>query len=158
MMTIILLCIAEALLFAPLSIYHIITITINKIRTKISFKDSLSKYGLPIIELTNNGNKFKFLCDTGATGSVIDSRVLDKIPHKLNDEEDEISGVGKEKITVKTCYAEFQYKNEPPDTIPFCVIDEFDLMNEGICGIVGAPYLVALGIQIDYKNAIIWHK
>ena len=51
-------------------------------RVDMSFKEAMDLVDLPVITFYNNGNKFNFLLDTGATMTVIDSNVLNSLSHE----------------------------------------------------------------------------
>ena len=53
-------------------------------KINISFREAIDLVGLPIITFYNEGKKFNFLLDTGATISVIDSNILNDFSFLLS--------------------------------------------------------------------------
>ena len=49
---------------------------------KMSFRETMDLCDLPIVTFINNGNKFNFLLDTGASKSVINTEVLQSMSYK----------------------------------------------------------------------------
>lgn len=49
---------------------------------KMSFRETMDLCDLPIVTFLNNGNKFNFLLDTGASKSVINTEVLQSMSYK----------------------------------------------------------------------------
>ena len=50
--------------------------------SKMSFRETMDLCDLPIVTFINNGNKFNFLLDTGASKSVINTEVLQSMSYK----------------------------------------------------------------------------
>ena len=47
----------------------------------MSFREPMDLTGLPVVTFKQGENKFNFVLDTGAVSSIIDSRVIDKLPY-----------------------------------------------------------------------------
>lgn len=52
---------------------------IHRIRTRISFEQSLKKSELIIIPLYNNGKKLNFIVDSGSTCNIINSSIVEEL-------------------------------------------------------------------------------
>lgn len=69
-------------------------------RVNMSFKEAMDLVDLPVITFYNNGKKFNFLLDTGATMSVIDSNVLSNLSHENLDDAGSVYGMEGNRIEV----------------------------------------------------------
>ena len=69
-------------------------------KINISFREAIDLVGLPIITFYNEGKKFNFLLDTGATISVIDSNILNDFSHEKLEKDGILFGMEGHKIDV----------------------------------------------------------
>ena len=53
--------------------------------SKMSFRETMDLCDLPIVTFINNGNKFNFLLDTGASKSVINAEIIQSMSFKETD-------------------------------------------------------------------------
>lgn len=60
---------------------------------KMSFRETMDLCDLPIVTFINNGNKFNFLLDTGASKSVINTEVLQSMSYKETNNSGKIYGL-----------------------------------------------------------------
>lgn len=131
--------------------------------TKLSFADSMGRLDLPIITLTNNGQTFNFLVDTGASISVVDSIVLDKIEHTKLNTVGEAYGI--DGNIVKVDYVSIKLtKEDITFTEQFQVmrLDAFDNLRETdnleLSGILGSAFLKAHSFVIDFEKLTLCTK
>lgn len=130
---------------------------------ELSFADSMGRLDLPVITLTNNGQTFNFLIDTGASISVVDSVALDKLNYtKLNTVGD---AYGIDGNVVKVSYVSMDLTNgDIAFTEQFQVmrLDAFDNLRESdnldLSGILGGSFLKALGCIIDFEKLALCTK
>lgn len=131
--------------------------------TRLSFADSMGRLNLPVITLTNNGQAFNFLVDTGASLSVVDSTALDKLVHtELNTIGD---AYGIDGNIVKVNYVEIQL-----DSANFTFTEQFQVMrleafdnlretdNLHLSGILGSAFLKTHGFIVDFKTLTLCSK
>ena len=121
--------------------------------------------GLPIVTLQNNGKKFNFVLDTGSYHSIINTDVLNHIPHKETDMSASIAGIDgvthKDQAVVHT---EFLYKDK---TIParLVVSDLSKVFAEikketgvQLHGLLGSDFFRDNRYIIDYKEMVAYSK
>lgn len=61
--------------------------------SKMSFRETMDLCDLPIVTFINNGNKFNFLLDTGASKSVINAEILQSMSFKETDNSGKVYGL-----------------------------------------------------------------
>jgi len=161
---IILLCVG---LFVVSYIWSLLESYINKVRTKICFKQSLKDCELAIISLYNGDKKLNFIIDSGSTSNVIDEQSIKGLAYK--DECADISkiqtyGVGGTQGTSKVVSMYLTAKNERFYEL-FYVMDMKDNFawgsnefGETIDGILGMDFLTHYNKIIDFDNCIIYSK
>ena len=149
----------------------VITIIINGIEdyhtrnslVRLSFTDNMGRLNLPIVSLTNNGQSFNFLIDTGATLSVIDSNALDKLAYTKVETTGNAYGVDGNIVPVEYARIELTYeKTKFVDEFQIMRVDAFDNIKESdkieIVGILGSTFLKRCDFTINYKDLIISAK
>lgn len=127
---------------------------------KLSFTDNMGRLNLPIVSLTNNGQSFNFLIDTGATFSVIDSNALDKLAYTKVETTGNAYGVDGNIIPVEYARIELNHKKTKfVDEFQIMRVDAFDNIKESdkieIVGILGSTFLKRYDFTINYKDLII---
>ena len=138
--------------------YH----TINSL-VRLSFTDNMGKLNLLIVSLTNNGQSFNFLIDTGATLSVIDSNALDKLAYTKVETTGNAYGVDGNIVPVEYARIELNHeKTKFVDEFQIMRVDAFDNIKESdkieIVGILGNTFLKRYDFTINYKDLIISSK
>ena len=130
---------------------------------RLSFTDNMGRLNLPIVSLTNNGQSFNFLIDTGATLSVIDSNALDKLAYTKVETTGNAYGVDGNIVPVE--YARIELNHEETkfvDEFQIMRVDAFDNIKESdkieIVGILGSTFLKRYDFTINYKDLIISAK
>ena len=84
---------------------------------KMSFRETMDLCDLPIVTFVNNGNKFNFLLDTGASKSVINTEVLQSMSYKETNNSGNIYGLDGKKyetsyVNVLLNYRGKEYEEE----------------------------------------------
>lgn len=130
---------------------------------RLSFTDNMGRLNLPIVSLTNNGQSFNFLIDTGATLSVIDSNALDKLAYTKVETTGNAYGVDGNIVPVEYARIELNHeKTKFVDEFQIMRVDAFDNIKESdkieIVGILGSTFLKRYDFTINYKDLIISAK
>ena len=149
----------------------IIAIVINGIEdyhtrnslVRLSFTDNMGRLNLPVVSLTNNGQSFNFLIDTGATLSVIDSNALDKLAYTKTETTGSAYGVDGNIIPVEYARIELNHENTKfVEEFQIMRVNGFDNIKESdkieIVGILGSTFLKRYDFTINYKDLIISTK
>ena len=130
----------------------------------ISFRESMDLTGLPVITFNQGKTKLNFLFDTGATDSVINSSVLDKIKYT------EIEGIqcevyGMEGNVQKVGFVNIDLTRDLKFSDEFQVVDmssAFDQVKKEtgvtIVGILGNTFFQKYKYIIDYEQMIVYPK
>ena len=130
---------------------------------RLSFTDNMGRLNLPVVSLTNNGQSFNFLIDTGATLSVIDSNALGKLAYTKVETTGNAYGVDGNIIPVEYARIELNHENTKfVDEFQIMRVDAFDNIKESdkieIVGILGSTFLKRYNFTINYKDLIIFAK
>lgn len=130
---------------------------------RLSFTDNMGRLNLPVVSLTNNGQSFNFLIDTGATLSVIDSNALDKLAYTKVETTGNAYGVDGNIVPVEYARIELNHeKTKFVDEFQIMRVDAFDNIKESdkieIVGILGSTFLKRYDFTINYKDLIISAK
>lgn len=141
---------------------------LHRIKTKVSFKESLSKSELAIIPLWNNGLKLNFIIDSGSTCNLIDKSIVNKLSIiKENVDTSKIDSVSiSGDINGISDVISMKLENESEIFFEtFFVMDLKDAFDstsneygEKIYGLLGTDFLTHYGKVIDYDNCIIYSK
>lgn len=128
---------------------------------RLSFTDNMGRLNLPIVSLTNNGQSFNFLIDTGATLSVIDSNALDKLNYTKVNVTGNAYGVDGNIIPVEYARIELNHdKVQFVDEFQIMRVDAFDNIKESdnieIIGILGSTFLKRYNFTVDFKDLMIY--
>lgn len=130
----------------------------------ISFRESMDLTGLPVITFNQGKNKFNFLFDTGATNSVINSTVLDKIKHS-NIEGVQCEVYGMEGNVQKVGFVNIEFTRDLKFSDEFQAVDmssAFDQVKAEtgvtIVGILGNTFFQKYKYIIDYEQMIVYPK
>lgn len=136
----------------------------RKNRVDMSFKESMELVDLPVITFYNNGNKFNFLLDTGATMSVIDSNVLDSLSYEKLDDTGTIYGMEGNKIDVSYVRASLEYKDKEYEE-DFQVVDMSAAFGQvkaesgvNLSGILGSLFFKKYQYILDFESLIAYSK
>ena len=128
---------------------------------KLSFTDNMGRLNLPVVSLTNNGQSFNFLIDTGATLSVIDSNALDKLNYTKVNVTGNAYGVDGNIVPVEYARIELNHdKVQFVDEFQIMRVDAFDNIKESdnieIVGILGSTFLKRYNFTVDFKDLIVY--
>lgn len=141
------------------TIVNIIEDTINKNKSKISFKESMDLTELPVVTFYNGSNKFNFLLDTGSNNSIINESVLKIIKHNKIEESVETIGLGGSMQSL-LCSIKFYYKEkEFEDVFTIANMDEqFNIIKQEdgvtIHGILGSKFFEKYKYVLDFKDLV----
>lgn len=130
---------------------------------RLSFADTMGRLKLPIVSLTNNGQTFKFLIDTGATLSVIDSNILDKLNYSKLDIKGNAYGIDGNIVNVDYVAMTLSHGDTKfVEQFQVMRLDAFDNLREtdniDLAGILGGTFLKRYNFVVDYKELIAYTK
>lgn len=131
--------------------------------TRLSFADTMGRLKLPVVSLTNNGQTFKFLIDTGATLSVIDSNILDKLDYSKLDIKGNAYGIDGNIVNVDYVAMALSHGDTKfVEQFQVMRLDAFDNLREtdniDLVGILGGAFLKRYNFVVDYKELIAYTK
>lgn len=133
-------------------------------KINISFREAIDLVGLPIITFYNEGKKFNFLLDTGATISVIDSNILNDFSHKKLEKDGTLFGMEGHKIDVSYIKADLVYKDKIYKE-EFQVVDMSAPFNEikaesgvKLSGILGNIFFTNYKYVLDFNSLIAYSE
>lgn len=158
------------MLLEILSIISVITLAIaivnyveehyKKNKRVMSFKEAMDLVELPVVTFYNEGKKFNFLLDTGATLSVIDSNILNNFPHEKKENTGVIFGMEGNKIDVSYINASLMYRDKIYEE-EFQVVDMAAPFNEvkaesgvTLSGILGNSFFKKYQYILDFNSLI----
>lgn len=133
-------------------------------RVNMSFKEAMDLVELPVVTFYNNGNKFNFLLDTGASLSVIDSNAISKMNYKSSDIKGKIYGMegNPKEVTYITAPLEYKGTNYSEE---FQVLDMSSAFNRikaesgvTLSGILGSHFFKKYQYVLDFKSLIAYSK
>lgn len=130
----------------------------------ISFRESFDLTGLPVITFNQGKNKYNFLFDTGATNSVINSAVLNKIKHDVV-EGAQCEVYGMEGSVQTANFVTIELSRDMKFSDDFQAVDmsvAFDQVKAEtgvtIVGILGNTFFQKYKYVIDYEQMIVYPK
>lgn len=150
--------VAVIIILGGIYAYLVISLKKDLKRDKMSFKESIDLTDLPIITFYNNGKKFNFLLDTGASTSVMDSSVLPNLIYKEKEERGTLYGMEGNEIDTAFISVSLSYKDkEYEDT--FHVVDMSAPFNKikadygvTLSGILGSLFFYKYQYVLDFKE------
>ena len=91
--------------------------TVRHKSLKISIKESMAVLDLPLIVLWQNGKRYIFILDTGATASLVHSKCIENglVFKQKDDMESAIYGYGGSGSSSKTVTVALYYKEQEKD-------------------------------------------
>lgn len=129
--------------------------------SRLSFGELMGRHNFPIVTLSNNGKDFNFLVDTGASVSIIDSKVLDEFEYTKLEQEGNAYGV--DGNIVKVEYVDLELSTEDNTfTEQFQVmrLSAFDNLREtdhlDLHGILGSDFLYAHNSTVDFEHLTLY--
>lgn len=136
----------------------------DKIKMKMSIKESLDLVGLPIVTFYQGHNKFNFLLDTGANNSVINESALELMEHNILDVEGTLSGLNG--IPVKVQYADIHINyNDTTYDAEFQVTNMDEAFNNikaesgiKLVGIIGNNFFQKYKYILDFDKLAVYTK
>lgn len=126
---------------------------------KISFKESMDLAELPIITFTNNGKKYNFLFDTGASCSSINAECLVEFEHEETNKLGTLFGVeGNLQDSIRYIKANLNYRNREYSE-EFQVIDLSSAFSQvkanygvSLSGILGNSFFTKYKYVLDFDE------
>lgn len=133
-------------------------------KVNMSFKEAMDLVDLPIVTFYNNGKKFNFLLDSGATLSVIDSNILSSVEHKKLDNTGDLYGMEGKKIKVTFVRIPLEYKDTKYEE-DFQVVDMGAAFKEiksesgvSLSGILGNQFFKKYQYILDFESLVAYSK
>lgn len=132
-----------------------------------SFDEAMDIVELPILVLSNNGRKYRFILDSGSNGCHLDKRVIDKLDiERTSEAESSSMSTGAGVIETSKDKAQIKFNlNNTVFSIPFFVEDlsqPFDYIKETdgmtIHGILGSNFLSANNWVLDFAKNVAYMK
>lgn len=139
----------------------------HRIKTKVSFKNSIDKSALVIIPLKNNGKKLNFVVDSGSTCNVLNLKALDGLDiEHLNFDVSKIESISVSGRMDTQKVISMKLENEQEVFFEtFFVMDITDSLEwskeeygEEVHGILGVDFLTHYGKVLDFDNCIIYSR
>lgn len=135
-----------------------------KEKGKMSFYESMSLLGLPVVTFYQGDKKLHFLLDTGSNFSVLNKDILNKIQYKEVGGSDTMQGLDGIEREVSFVEASFSYKDKSykekfqvtPLTKAFKPIKKE--LNVDLMGILGNSFFVTYKYMFDFDNATAYPK
>ena len=145
-------------------LYTIFDNYIKKLKSKMSFKESMDLTELPIITFISNDKKLNFLLDTGSNVSFINESTLKDLKYVLTDFTSNMIGVEGNKIENRICKMTICYKQ-------YAFESEFNINNMDeafgiikkesgvqIHGILGSLFFQKYKYVLDFNSLIAYLK
>lgn len=146
-----------------ISIYHLKT-TIKKVKTQISFRESMDLVELPIITFYNDKTKLNFLLDTGCNNSCINSSVLPYLNYISYDGNSSLTDFAGNKYEKTFCEMVITRKDKSFTGI-FGVVDldaafkdVKDQSGVQLHGILGNDFFTKYKYVLDFVELIAYNK
>lgn len=144
---------------------NMIGIADNKYKNFVSLKESLDLCNLPVITFENNGNKFNFMLDTGATESHISQTAVENMTGESSDRQICIQGFAGDAETSGGKIVDLIYKDRVFTTELFispALDDTFKEIKQNLGvqlhGIIGNNFLREHGYVLDFYDLIAYSK
>lgn len=80
-------------------------------KNEMSFKEGFDLTEMPVVTFQCGDRKLTFLLDTGSNNSIIDSNVLDSIPHEMTNETSDLFGLEGNTVKTRICRIKLTYKD-----------------------------------------------
>lgn len=165
---IIILFVAVCVLFFWMSKVAGIIKFLPKAKEVYSFAEAINLVDLPILVMTNNDKKLKFILDSGSNGCHIDKNILDTLTIEKNEIVEKTNsvatGAGIINSSNEKCILKLKLNNTIFE-VPFAVEDlsgPFNFIKEEdgiqVHGILGNNFLEANGWILDFADNIAYMK
>lgn len=136
-------------------------------RNKMSFKESSDLVGLPIVTFYINNIKLHFLLDTGADRSLVNSEIIESIPHTKQDLHCELVDAGGHSMdsqysTITVYYNGKSYEGDFMIADLSALSDAIDLRVKGkqvvIAGVIGNDFFRKYQYVLDFQKLVAYSK
>lgn len=150
-------------IFLIVAVYFIVKYRNSNIDV-MSFRETMDIVGLPIVTFRNNGNKYNFLLDTGASQSVINSEILNQIHYCNTNMIGEVYGMEGNTVSANIVYIELNYKGKDYSDDFKCVdmSAAFGMLKKEygvtIHGILSSRFFEKYKYVLDFKDLIAYSK
>ena len=128
--------------------------------SKMSFRETMDLCDLPIVTFINNGNKFNFLLDTGASKSVINTEVLQSMSYKEANISGNVYGLDGKKYETSYVNVPLNYRGKEYEE-EFQVLDMSapfgNLKNDfgiNVHGILSSSFFEKYRYILDYNELV----
>ena len=82
----------------------------NDKKNEMSFKEGFDLTEMPVVTFQCGDKKLTFLLDTGSNNCIIDSNIIDSIPHEMTDDTSNLFGLEGNTMKVNICRIKLTYK------------------------------------------------
>ncbi len=137
----------------------------SRMKSQISFKESMDLVELPVVTFYNNNNKkVNFLLDTGSNISYINSSILNLLDHKMEDKTGDTIGMEGNKVSQQFCTMTVAYKDQVfTEEFSIASLDgSFDIVRQEsgvqLHGILGSKFFEKYKYVLDFKDLIAYIK
>lgn len=131
---------------------------------QMSFREAMDLVELPVITFYNDGKKYNFLLDTGATISVIDSNILEGFKHEKIESTGTLFGIEGNTIDISYIRASLGYKDKVYEE-NFQVVDMSPSFSKiksesgvTLSGILGNSFFTRYEYVLDFESLIAYSK
>lgn len=131
----------------------------KRYKYKFSFEDTMNKSDLPIVSFTQNNKCFKFLVDSGASISVLNSTSLPNIEYQCieSEEKQEVYGIDGNKRSVSLVGIRlFSQNHKFVEIFQVCDIPALEHIKKDdgidVVGILGNSFLKRYSFIIDFAK------
>ena len=165
---IIILLIAIGVLFFWVSNVAKVVKFLPNVKETYSFAEAINLADLPILIMSNNGKKLRFILDSGSNGCHIDKSILDTLSVEKNEIVEKTSNIATGAGIIASSNEKCTLKLKLNNTIfevPFAVEDlsgPFNFIKEEdgiqVHGILGNNFLEANGWVLDFADNIAYMK
>lgn len=132
-----------------------------------SFGEAMDIIELPVLTMSNNGKRYRFIIDSGSNGCHLDSRIIDELDiDGIKEKEASSIATGNGVTSSSSNVAQIKFKlKKTVFSIPFAIEDlgaAFDYIkkNDGmtIHGILGSNFLSANRWVLDFARNVAYMK
>lgn len=131
---------------------------------KMSFKDGFDLTEMPIVIFHCGNRKLTFLLDTGSNNCIIDSNVLNSIPHKMLEDSSNLFGLEGQIVNVPMCRIKLSHKGNDYE-YDYLIKDMSDCFGQikkdsGVTlhGLLGSNFFNEFSYVLDFNELVAYSK